>query len=81
MILNSFNIRSLALYSGLVILIIISFAPQTDLMYKGFLASISEGLVINLANPHRQNLSLPPLQRDDLLSKAAQMKADDMEKM
>lgn len=69
---------TLIFYSFLVIAVLLFFSPIGELKIKTFLANLSQDLIIGQVNPDRQETGLLPLAKNNKLTQAAQLKAEDM---
>jgi hypothetical protein len=74
--------RSFLFFLGLIVLIQLSFVTQIFIVFDktGFLASVLPGVLTSLTNEKRIENNVPPLIHNELLAKAATMKAEDMAK-
>ncbi len=73
---SAFSINAFIVY-GILVMLTMGVLTQ-GLFIDSFLANITRNLVVQEVNPVRNNLDLPELQENPALSRAAQMKAEDM---
>ena len=72
--------ESFLLFFSLVIIIELGFLVQVFVVFDktGFLASVLPGVLTSITNEERVENNVGPLTENDLLSRAAQLKAEDM---
>lgn len=72
------NKKALILYTILAVLVFLILSPFGELRISKFLAHLTQELIIQEVNPIRENEGSSALEVNEKLTKAAQLKAEDM---